>query len=81
MAKLINQKKNEVEVWKNKYESLSVSKSATSDLENRKLLNELEKCKEELTDLEHMKNMQISDLKNQNHLEIQNVKRVHLNNN
>ena len=28
-----------------------------------------------------MKNMQISDLKNQNHLEIQNIKRVHLNNN
>lgn len=51
MAKLINQKKNEVEVWKNKYESLSVSKSATSDLENRKLLNELEKCKEEITEI------------------------------
>lgn len=81
LAKLINQKKNEVEVWKNKYESLSVSKSANSDLENRKLLNEMEKLKEEITDVEHMKNMQISEFKNQNHLEIQNLKRHHLNNN
>lgn len=81
MAKLINQKKNEVEVWRNKYESLSATKSATSDLETRKLLNEIEKLKEEITDIEHMKNMQISELKNQNHLEIQNLKRHHLNNN
>ena len=81
LAKLINQKKNEVEVWKNKYESLSVTRTATSDLENRKLLNEMEKVKEEMTDIEHMKNMQISELKNQNHLEIQNLKRHHLNNN
>jgi len=28
-----------------------------------------------------MKNMQISELKNQNHLEIQNIKRHHLGNN
>lgn len=41
LAKLINQKKNEVEVWKNKFESLSVNKTATSDLETRKLLNEM----------------------------------------
>ena len=60
LAKLINQKKNEVEVWKNKYETMSVSKSATSDLEARKLLNQIEKLKEETTDIEHMKNMQIS---------------------
>jgi predicted RNase H-like nuclease (RuvC/YqgF family) len=46
LAKLINQKKNEVEVWKNKYETLSVNRSATSDLENRKLINEIEKLKE-----------------------------------
>jgi hypothetical protein len=37
--------------------------------------------KEEITDIEHMKNMQISELKNQNHLEIQNLKRHHLGNN
>ena len=41
----------------------------------------MEKIKEEITDVEHMKNMQISELKNQNHLEIQNLKRHHLNNN
>lgn len=41
----------------------------------------MEKIKEEMTDVEHMKNMQISELKNQNHLEIQNLKRHHLNNN
>ena len=45
LAKLINQKKNEVEVWKNKYETLAVNRSATSDLENRKLINEIEKLK------------------------------------
>lgn len=28
-----------------------------------------------------MKNMQISELKNQNHMEIQNIKRINLNNN
>lgn len=39
MAKLINQKKNEVEVWKNKYEALAVNRSTSSDLENRKLIN------------------------------------------
>jgi hypothetical protein len=76
LAKLINQKKNEVEVWKNKYETLSVNRTASSDLENRKLINEIEKLKEEITDIEHMKNMQISEQKNQNHLEIQNLKRL-----
>lgn len=81
LAKLINQKKNEVEVWRNKYESLTVTKHATSDLENRKLISEIEKLREEIPDLEHMKNMQLSELKNQNHLDIQNIKRHHLNNN
>lgn len=81
LAKLINQKKNEVEVWKNKFESLSVNRSATNDLQTRKLINQIEKLKEEITDIEHMKNMQISQLKNQNHMEIQNVKRINLSNN
>lgn len=81
LAKLINQKKNEVEVWKNKFESLSVNRTASNDLETRKLINEIEKLKEEITDIEHMKNMQISELKNQNHMEIQNIKRINLNNN
>lgn len=81
LAKLINQKKNEVEVWKNKFESLSVNRSATNDLETRKLINQIEKLKEEITDIEHMKNMQISQLKNQNHMEIQNIKRINLSNN
>lgn len=81
LAKLINQKKNEVEVWKNKFESLSVNRSATNDLQTRKLINQIEKLKEEITDIEHMKNMQISQLKNQNHMEIQNIKRINLSNN
>jgi hypothetical protein len=81
LAKLINQKKNEVEVWKNKYETLTVNRSSTNDLENRKLINEIERLKEEVTEVEHMKNIQISELKNQNHLEIQNLKRHHLGNN
>jgi hypothetical protein len=39
LAKLINQKKSEVEVWKSKYDNLSVNRTASSDLENRRLLN------------------------------------------
>lgn len=81
LAKLINQKKNEVEVWKNKYETLTVNRTSTNDLENRKLINEIERLKEEITEVEHVKNIQISQLKNQNHLEIQNLKRHHLSNN
>ncbi len=50
-------------------------------METRKLLNEIEKLKEEITDIEHVKNMQISELKNQQHLELQGVKRNNLNNN
>jgi hypothetical protein len=60
LAKLINQKKNECEVWKNKYDTLSVNRTANSELENRKLINEIEKVKEEITEVEHMKNMQIT---------------------
>ena len=81
LAKLINQKKNECEVWKNKYDTLSVNRTANSELENRKLINEIEKVKEEITEVEHMKNMQITELKNQHHLEIQNIKRHNLSNN
>jgi hypothetical protein len=81
LAKLINQKKNECEVWKNKYDTLTVNRAANSELENRKLINEIEKVKEEITEVEHMKNMQITELKNQHHLEIQNIKRHNLSNN
>jgi hypothetical protein len=81
LAKLINQKKNECEVWKNKYDTLTVNRTANSELENRKLINEIEKVKEEITEVEHMKNMQITELKNQHHLEIQNIKRHNLSNN
>ena len=81
LAKLINQKKNEVQVWKGKYESQSASKAANSDYENRRLLNQIEKLKDEITQVEHIKNVQMTDVKNQNHLEIQNLKRHHLNNN
>ena len=49
-----------MEVWKNKYETLAVNRTATSDLENRKLINEIEKLKEETTDIEHLKNMQLN---------------------
>ena len=68
-------------MWKNKYETLAVNRTATSDIENRKLLNEIEKLKEEITDVEHSKNIHISEIKNQNHLEIQSIKRHHLGNN
>ena len=81
LAKLINQKKNECEVWKNKSDTLTVNRTANSELENRKLINEIEKVKEEITEVEHMKNMQITELKNQHHLEIQNIKRHNLSNN
>lgn len=47
LAKLINQKKSEVDLWKNKHESLSVNRSSTSELEIKRLLNEIEKLKEE----------------------------------
>ena len=60
MAKLINQKKNEVEVWKNKYETLTVNRTSSNDIENRKLINEIERIKEEITEVEHVKNIQIS---------------------
>lgn len=47
-------------MWKNKYESLSANRSASSDIENRKLLNDIERHKEELNELDRLKNMQIN---------------------
>ena len=41
LAKLINQKKSEVEIWKNKHDSLLSNKSSASDLEVKRLLNEI----------------------------------------
>lgn len=41
LAKLINQKKSEVEIWKNKHDSLLANRSTASDLEVKRLLNEI----------------------------------------
>ena len=80
LAKLINQKKSEVEIWKNKHDSLLSNKSSASDLEVKRLLNEIEKLKEEGCEIEHSKNLQINEIKNQQHLEIQTLKRNNLSN-
>lgn len=47
LAKLINQKKSEIEIWKNKHDNLMANRSTASDLEVKRLLNEIEKLKEE----------------------------------
>jgi hypothetical protein len=39
LAKLINQKKSEVEIWKNKHDSLLANRSTASELEVKRLLN------------------------------------------
>lgn len=39
LAKLINQKKSEVELWKNKHDSSLASRSSASDMEVKRLLN------------------------------------------
>lgn len=80
LAKLINQKKSEVDIWKSKHDSLTANKSNAAELEVKRLLNEIEKLKEESCEIEHAKNLQINELKNQQHLEIQNMKRVNLGN-
>lgn len=59
---------------------MSVNKSSASELEIKRLLNEIEKLKEETCEIEHVKNLQINELKNQQHLEIQNMKRGNLSN-
>lgn len=41
LAKLINQKKSEIEIWKNKHDSVSANKSTANDLEVKRLLNEI----------------------------------------
>ena len=75
---MVSQKRSEVDIWKNKHESLSVNRTSTSELEIKRLLNEIEKAKEEASEIEHIKNVQINELKNQHHLEIQNLKRTSL---
>ena len=81
MSKMISQKRGEVDTWKAKFETMAVNKSAASELESRKLINEIEKLKEEITEIEHLKNMQINELKNNHHLDIQNLKRNNLGSN
>lgn len=39
LAKLINQKKSEIDIWKNKHDSVSANKSTANDLEVKRLLN------------------------------------------
>ena len=80
LSRLVSQKRSEVDIWKNKYESLAVNKSSSSELEIKRLLNEIEKAKEEASEIEHIKNVQLNELKNQHHLEIQNQKRTSLSN-
>ena len=46
----------------------------------KRLLNEIEKLKEEGCEIEHTKNLQINEIKNQQHLEIQTLKRNNLGN-
>lgn len=41
LAKLINQKKSEIDIWKNKHDSLLANRSTASDLEVKRLLNEI----------------------------------------
>jgi FtsZ-binding cell division protein ZapB len=46
LVKLINQKKSEIEIWKNKHDSVLGNRSTASDLEVKRLLSEIEKLKE-----------------------------------
>jgi hypothetical protein len=41
----------------------------------KRLLSEIDKLKEEASEIEHAKNLQINEIKNQQHLELQNIKR------
>ena len=81
LAKIINQKKSETELYKNKFEVLTTNKHSAADLDIKKYLNEIEKLKEEICDVEHAKNLQINDLKNQHHMEVQNLKKHNLGSN
>lgn len=78
LAKLINQKKGEVELWKSKFESHSAAKFSSQELEVKRLLNEIEKLKEDICEVEHLKSVQINEYKNQSHSELQHLKRANL---
>lgn len=80
LAKLINQKKSEIEIWKNKYDSAIANKSSATDFQVKRLMNEIEKAKEQGCEVQHVKNLQITQLKNQQHQEIQALKRANLSN-
>ena len=41
LSRLVSQKRSEVDIWKNKHESLAVNRTSTTELEIKRLLNEI----------------------------------------
>ncbi len=51
-----------------------------SEMEVKRLLNEIDKLKEDIVEIKHLKNKQLSDVKHQYQNEIQGLKKTNLNN-
>ena len=78
LSKLLHQKKQEYQIIRDKFEVQSNQKiqyATELEYQRKKLLNELAQLETELKEVEHIKNNQINELKQQFQIEVQAVKR------
>lgn len=78
ISKLLHQKKSELEILRNKYDTAMAHRmgnSAEHEFEKKKMINEIEHLRSELHEVEHSRTLLVSDLKGQHQVELQALRR------
>ena len=78
LSRLLNQRKSEGELLKTKYEALVIQSSTTNEIEVKKLKNEIDRLNDQILEVDHLKKIEIGEMRAQMTHEIQYVKKGNL---